>query len=146
VFFYSCAGIDLDAPITTIRTGDGGFIPYTLNAVAQISSLRYEDSTDSIAFGVRPYFPNGGAMKLQLPQLSQNQKVNVMIDGKLHDASVRGDGNTMYIDFFVPNGDHQVQIQGVKNVPEFPFSMLVLAAVTAGVIALARYKAAFKIY
>jgi hypothetical protein len=146
VFFYSCAGIDLDAPITTIKTGDGGFIPYTLNAVAQISSMRYENSTESIAFGVRPYFPNGGALNIQLPQLSQNQKVTVMMDGKLHDASVRGDGNTIYIDFFVPNGDHQVLIQGVKNVPEFPFSMLVLASVTAGVIGLARYKAAFKIH
>ena len=146
VLYYSCAGLDYDAPITTIKTGDGGFIPYNLNAVAQISSMRYENSTDSIAFGVRPYAPNGGALNLTIPQLSQNQTVTVMLDGELHDASVRGDGKTMYIDFFVPQGDHQVQVQGVRNVPEFPFAMLALATVTAGIIALARVKAAFKIY
>ena len=146
VFYYSCAGIDLDEPITTIKKGDGGFIPYTLNAVAQISSMRYEDSTDSMAFGVRPYFPSGGELNLQIPQRSQNQTVTVMLDGEPHDALISGNGKTMYIDFFVPKGDHEVQIQGVSNVPEFPYAMLALAAVTAGIIALARYKAAFKIH
>src|ERR671918_2093005 len=28
VYYYSCAGLDLDAPIKTIDTGDGKFIPY----------------------------------------------------------------------------------------------------------------------
>jgi hypothetical protein len=146
VLYYSCAGIDLDAPITTIRTGDGGFIPYTLNAVAQISNMRYEDSIDSIAFGVRPYFPSGGTLNLQIPERSQNQTVTVMMDGELHDASVRGDGKTIHVNFFVPQGDHKVQVQGVRNVPEFPFAMLALSGVIAGIIALARTKAAFKIH
>jgi hypothetical protein len=69
----------------------------------------------------------------------------VMMDGEMQEASVRGDGKTLYIDFFVPQGDHQVEIQGVRNVPEFPFAVLALAAVTAGAIAAARLKAAFKI-
>jgi hypothetical protein len=146
VFYYSCAGIDLDAPIPTIDAGGGKFIPFSLSALAQISSLRYENSTDSIAFGVRPYAPSGGALNLKIPQLSQNQTVTVMLDGELHDASVRGDGKTLYVEFFVPQGDHQVQIQGVRNVPEFPFAILALAAVTSGIIVLARAKAAFKIH
>jgi hypothetical protein len=145
VLFYSCAGLDYDVPIATIKTGDGGFIPYNLNAVAQISSMQYEDSTDSIAFGVRPYAPNGGPLAIQIPQLSENQTVSVTLDGEPHDASIRGDGKTMYVDFFVPKGDHQVQIQGVRTVPEFPLEMLPLAAVTAGIIALVRAKAPFRI-
>jgi hypothetical protein len=145
VFYYSCAGLDYDAPITTIKTGDGRFIAYNLQAVAQISSLRYENLTDSIAFGVRPYPPNGAPLSLKIPQFSQNQTVVVMLDGELHDASVKGDGKTLYINFFVPQGDHQVEIQGVRNVPEFPFVLFALAAVTAGVIIATRFKAAFKI-
>jgi hypothetical protein len=146
VLYYSCAGIDLDAPITTIKTGDGGFIPFNLNTIAQISSLRYDNSTDSIAFGVRPYAPSGGELSLTIPQFSQNQTVTVMLDGELHDASVRGNGKTIYVNFFVPQGDHQVLVQGVRNVPEFPFAMLALSGVIAGIIALARAKAAFKIH
>ncbi len=145
VYYYSCAGLDYDDPITTINTGDGKFIPYSLTSAAQISSLRYENTTDSIAFGVRPYAPDGGALSLRIPQLGENQTVAVMMDGELHESSVKGDGKTMSVDFFVPKGDHQVQIQGVRNVPEFPFAMLALAGVVAGIVGMARLKAAFKI-
>ena len=145
VYYYSCAGLDFDDPIPTIDAGGGKFIPFSLNALAQISSLRYENSTDSIVFGIRPYAPNGGPLSLKIPQFLQNQTVNVMMDGELQDASARGDGKTMYIDFFVPKGDHQVQIQGVRNVPELQFPTFALLAGTAAIIALARFKAAFKI-
>ncbi len=145
VLYYSCAGLDFDDPITTMDAGEGKFIAYNLNAVAQVSSLRYENATDAIAFGVRPYAPNGGLLSLQIPQFSQNQTVTVMLDGVLHDASVNSDGKTVSIDFFVPQGDHQVQVQGVRNVPEFPSTMFALATLTAGAIITARFKAAFKI-
>ena len=145
VYYYSCAGVDYDDPITTLDAGGGKFIAYSLNAVAQVSSLRYENATDSISFGIRPYAPDGGDLGLRIPQLSENQTVAVMLDGEPHDALVRGDGKTMYIDFFVPEGDHQVQIQGVRNVPELPFAVFVLIAVTAGVVVLTRIRAAFKI-
>jgi hypothetical protein len=51
----------------------------------------------------------------------------------------------MYVNFFVPKGDHEVQIQGVKNVPELPSAAIALAAVTAAAIAAVRFKAAFKV-
>lgn len=145
VYYYSCAGLDFDDPIPTLDAGDGKFIAYSLNAVAQVSSLRYENTTDSISFGIRPFMPNGGPLSLKIPQLSQDQTVTVMLDDEPHAASIRGDGKTMYIDFFVPGGDHQVQIQGVRNVPEMPLAMLALVAVTAALVALSRLKAAFKI-
>jgi hypothetical protein len=145
VFYYSCAGLDFDEPITTIEAGNGKFIAFNLQALAQISSLRYENSTDSMAFGIRPYIPAGGPLSLKIPQLSQNHTVMVMLDGQLQAASITRDGRTISIDFFVPKGDHQVQIQGVRNVPELPFALLVLTAVISGVVVLARFKAAFKI-
>jgi hypothetical protein len=117
VYYYSCAGLDYENPITTIDAGGGKFIPYDLNAAAQVSSIRYENETDSVAFGIRPYSPTGGSLSFMIPQVSQNQSVTVMLDGKLHEASIRPDGKTIYIDFFVPQGEHQVQIQRVRNVP-----------------------------
>jgi hypothetical protein len=117
VYYYSCAGLDLDNPITTIDAGGGKFIAYDLNAAAQVSAIRYENETDSVAFRIRPYSPAGGPISFMLPQVSQNQTVTVMVDGKLHEASIRPDGKTIFIDFFVPQGEHPVQIQGVRNMP-----------------------------
>ncbi len=117
VYYYSCAGLDFNSPVTTIEAGGGKFIAYDLNASAQVSGIRYENETDSIAFRIRPYSPAGGPTSLMLPQVSQNQTLTVMLDGKLHEASIRPDGRTIYIDFFVPQGEHQVQIQRVRNMP-----------------------------
>ena len=117
VYYYSCAGLDLDAPITTIDAGGGKLIAYDLNAAAQVSAIRYENETDSIAFGIRPYSPTGGPISLMIPQASQDQSVTVTLDGKLHEASIRPDGKTISIDFLVPQGEHQVQIQKVRNTP-----------------------------
>jgi hypothetical protein len=117
VYYYSCAGLDLDEPITTIEAGGGKFIAYDLNAAAQVSAIRYENETDSISFRIRPYSPAGGPISFMLPQVSQNQTMTITLDDKLHEASIRPDGKTIYIDFFVPQGEHQVQIQRVRNVP-----------------------------
>jgi hypothetical protein len=115
VYYYSCAGLDFDAPITTIDAGTGKFIPYDLQAAAQVSAIRYENETDSIAFEIRPYSPSGGPVSLMIPQASQDQTVTVMLDGKLHESSIRDDGKTIYIDFFVPHEGHEVQIQRVTS-------------------------------
>jgi hypothetical protein len=145
VYYYSCAGLDLNAPITTIDAGGGKFIAYDLNAAAQVSAIRYEKQTDSIAFEIRPYSPTGGPISFMIPQASQDQSVAVMLDGKLHESSIRDDGKTIYIDFFVPQGDHQVQIQRATSMPDMTFATLGLGAMTAGVLAAARLRAAFKV-
>jgi hypothetical protein len=146
VYYYSCAGLDFNAPITTIDAGGGKFIPYDMDAAAQVSAIGYENETDSIVFEVRPYSPTGGPLSLMIPQVSQDQTVTVMLDGKLHESSIRDDGKTIYIDFFVPQGDHEVQIQRVTSMPEMPYALLGLVAMTAAVLAAARLKAAFKIH
>lgn len=122
VYYYSCAGLDLDAPITTIDTGDGKFIPYDLNAAAQVSGIRYENETDSISFVIRPYAPGGGSVSFMIPQESPDQSVKVLLDGNLHEPAIRADSKTIYIDFFVPAGQHEVQIQRVTNIPEMQFA------------------------
>jgi hypothetical protein len=122
VYYYSCAGLDLDAPIKTIDTGDGKFIPYDLNAAAQVSGIRYQNETDSISFDIRPYAPGGGPVSFMIPQESQDQGVKVMLDGNLHEPAIRADGKTFYIDFFVPAGQHEIQIQRVSSIPEMQFA------------------------
>jgi hypothetical protein len=122
VYFYSCAGLDLDAPIKTIDTGDGKFIPYDLSAAAQVSGIRYQNETDSIEFDIRPYAPGGGPLSFMIPQESQDQSVKVILDGNLHEPAIRADGKTIYVDFFVPAGQHEIQIQRVSSIPEMQFA------------------------
>lgn len=116
VTYFSCAGLDFDEPMTTLKVDDDQFIPYDLRALAKISSLEYVNVTDSISFGVKHYNPDGGDLSLKVPQLSQNQTILVKMDDEMYDnASVEMDGKTIHVDLFVPPGDHEIDIQGVRD-------------------------------
>jgi hypothetical protein len=116
IIYYSCAGVDLNAPITTLDLGKGQIIAYDLHGLARISDFKYDNTTDSIVFGVNYYSPSGGPLSLKITQLSEKQSVSVVMDGKLYkQASVGMDGKTVSIDFFVPPKDHQVQIKGIRS-------------------------------
>jgi hypothetical protein len=116
ILYYSCAGVDLNAPITTLNVGKGQFIAYDLRGLARISDFKYDNKTDSIVFGINYYSPNGGPLSLKIPQVSEKQSVSVIMDGKLYkQVSVGMDGKTVSINFFVPPEDHQVQIKGIKS-------------------------------
>lgn len=117
-FYYSCAGLDYDSPITTLPTGNGGFIPYTLEGLAKILDLRYENASNSIIFGVDHYNPDGGLITLKLPQINHNEKPSVLMDELPYsgdDAKMRSDGKTIFIDIFVPPEEHQVQVKGISS-------------------------------
>ena len=116
IFYYSCAGFDLNAPISTLYVGKGQFIAYDLRALARISDFKYDNATDSIIFGITYYSPSGGPLDLKIPQVSEKQSVSVIMDGKLYNqASIKMNGKTVSINFFVPPQDHQVQIKGIKS-------------------------------
>ena len=116
VFYYSCAGFDLNAPISTLNIGNGQFIPYDLRALARVSDFKYDHTTDSIIFGVKYYSTIGGPLTLKIPQVSEKQSISVMMDGTLYNkASVKTNGKTVSIDFFVPPEDHNIQIKGVRG-------------------------------
>jgi hypothetical protein len=115
--YYSCAGVDLDAPISTLATSDGGFIPFDLQAIAKIIDLKYDDQSKSIVFGVDHYNPEGDFITLKLPQIYDDQKLTVIIDGSPRDdVKMTRDGKTIKMDIFIPPNEHQVQIKGVSHV------------------------------
>jgi hypothetical protein len=116
VFYYSCAGIDLDAPITTLSVAPGQFLPYDLRALARVSDLKYDNATDSINFAITYYSSTGGPLSLKIPQTSEKQSVSVIMDGTLYKkASVKMNGKTVFVDFFVPPESHNIQVRGVRS-------------------------------
>ena len=116
--YFSCADIDVgnNTALNTLGIGNGQFIAYQMSGVVQISDFRYDNTTDSLVFGIKHYNPAGGPFSLKIPEMSKNQPVSVILDGKLYtEASVKMDGKTVHVDFFVPPDNHQVQIKGIRN-------------------------------
>ena len=114
VIYYSCAGVELDAPITTLKTPDGGFVAYDLHALAKIIDLKYNSSSNSIVFGADHYNPDGGSITMKVPQMYDDQKISVLMDGKpANTAEITADGKTIKIDIFIPPEEHKLQILGV---------------------------------
>jgi hypothetical protein len=112
--YYSCAGVDLDAPINTFKT-KSGFIPFDLQALAKIIDLQYDEGSRSVVFGVDHYNPAGGFITLKLPQMSDDQKLVVKMDGLLDDdVKVISDDKTIKLDIFIPPNEHQVEVSGVS--------------------------------
>ena len=60
VYIYSCAGLDINAPISTMSIGNGEYLVFNLESASAISNFRYENSSDSIIFEIYPYNPVGG--------------------------------------------------------------------------------------
>ena len=116
VYFYSCAGLDINAPISTLRIGEGEYLVYNLQSASAISSFRYENLTDSIIFEIKPYNPFGGSSIFQIPQISPSQKIGVYLDGKQYEnIVVTKDGKTISMNIFIPKDKHEVKISGIRN-------------------------------
>jgi hypothetical protein len=116
VYFYSCAGLDINAPISTLRIGEGEYLVYNLQTASAISSFRYENLTDSIIFEIKPYNPFGGSTIFQIPQISPSQKIGVYLDGKQYENKVvTKDGKTISMNIFIPKDKHEVKISGIRN-------------------------------
>lgn len=116
VIYYSCAGVELDAPITTLTAPDGGFVAYDLQALAKIIDLKYNGSSNSIVFGADHYNPDGGSITMKIPPRYDDQKISVLMDGKpANTAEITADGKTIKIDIFIPPEEHELQILGVAR-------------------------------
>ena len=116
VYFYSCAGLDINAPISTLRIGDGEYLVYNLQSASAISNFRYENLTDSIIFEIKPYNQFGGSTFFQIPQISQSQKIDIFLDGKQYENKVvTKNGKTISMDIFIPKDKHELKISGIRN-------------------------------
>src|SRR5919198_1860753 len=123
IYYYSCAGVSLgNAPMTVLDIGKGQSILYDIVGVVRISDFKYNTANDSIMFGVKHYNPDGGPMSLKIVKNSANPAVSIMMDGKLYNSNNNNalsvktiDPKTVHIDLFIPSGDHNLQIKGIRN-------------------------------
>ena len=112
--YFSCAGLDLNAPINTLVLGNGQFLPYSLETAAKISDFKYDNDNDSLTFVADHYNPVGGIVELRIPQVSDTHTLTVLLDHEIDtDAKIAKNGKTVVIDIFIPPESHQVEIKGV---------------------------------
>jgi len=116
VYFFSCAGLDLNAPINTLRIGGNKFLAFDLQSASQISDFRYDNKTDSLIFKADHYNPAGGYVKLKIPQATENQIIKIYLDNQIDNNSTTSqNGKTIEMNIFVPPKEHLVQIDGITN-------------------------------
>jgi hypothetical protein len=98
-----------------LKTLNGGFIPFDLQALAKIINLRYDDEFKSVVFGVDHYNPVGSFITLKLPQMSDDQRIVVKMDDLPdNDVKITSDGKTIRLDIFIPPDEHQIKVNGVS--------------------------------
>ncbi|HET9773959.1 MAG TPA: hypothetical protein VFP25_03150, partial [Nitrososphaeraceae archaeon] len=115
-YYYSCAGLDINSPITTLDIGGGEFLAFDFESASLVSNFNYDKSSDSIKFTIKPYNPEGGDLIFKIPQSNTNQKINISIDGKLHkEATITTDGKTITMKVSIPADEHNVIISGARN-------------------------------
>ena len=115
-YYYSCAGLDINSPITTLDIGGGEFLAFDFESASLVSNFIYDKSSDSIKFTIKPYNPEGGDLIFKIPQSNTNQKINISIDGKLHkEATITTDGKTITMKVSIPADEHNVIISGARN-------------------------------
>ena len=89
---------------------------FNLESASAISNFRYENSSDSIIFQIKPYNPVGGPTIFEVPQISSNQKIDIFLDGKQYENKiVTMDGKTISMNIFIPKDKHEVKISGIRN-------------------------------
>ena len=115
-YYYSCAGLDVNSPITTLDVGGGEFLAFSFESASLVSNFIYDKSSDSIMFTIKPYNPQGGDLIFKIPQSNTNQKVKISVDGKPDkEAMITTDGKTITMKVSISSNEHNVIISGARN-------------------------------
>ena len=114
VYYFSCAGLDLNAPITTLRIGNDKFLAFNLQSASKISDFTYDNKTDSLTFRADHYNPAGGYVTLKIPQVTENQITKIYLDNQIDNNSTTSqNGKTIEMNIFIPPKEHLIQINGI---------------------------------
>ena len=116
VSYFSCAGLNINNPINTLKIDDDEYVAFNMESVSKISNFKYEKKIDGITLGIKPYNPAGGDFIFKVPQMSEDHMVDVQLDGQSYDnVDITGNGKTLTIKVFVPPEDHNLVISGITN-------------------------------
>jgi hypothetical protein len=119
--YFSCAGVDINSPMSKLVVGNNKFLKYGLEGPIAISDFKYNNVTDSISFGVKHYNPDGGPMAIKLAYSDKSPNLtplSIILDGKKlpnESSLAKPVGKVLTLDIIIPPKDHELQIEGISS-------------------------------
>jgi hypothetical protein len=121
IMYYSCAGVDMNPQMSKLIISDKKVVRYDLEGPVAISDLKYDNSSDSMLFGVKHYNPDGGPLTIKVASNeysgSQNP-LSIILDGKdlsLDKTTTNDNGKVLTMNIEIPPKEHEVHINGISN-------------------------------
>ena len=116
VFTYSCVGGELQDinAYQTIKLNPQKTLGYKFSGFMEINSINYINKTNSIKLEVNNIYPVSAALSLQLKP-TQNAPLNILIDNHKFDSQAINDSEKTTLDMFIPQGKHEIYIQGINR-------------------------------
>ncbi len=113
VFIYSCVGGDLQNFNTykMINLNSGKTLGYKFSGFMTIDSIVYDNASKQFKLSVNNVYPPPATLSLQLLSM-QKSPLHVSLDGKKYDSKILKKDDNINIDLFVPQGKHEINIQG----------------------------------
>ena len=113
VFIYSCVGGDLQNfnSYKMINLNSGKTLGYKFSGFMTIDSIVYDYSTNQFRLSVNNVYPPPATLSLQFMSM-QKSPLFVLLDGKKYKSKILNNNITINIDLFIPQGKHEISIQG----------------------------------
>jgi hypothetical protein len=113
VFIYSCVGGDMQnfESYKMIHLNSSKTLGYKFSGFMEVNSIVYDNNSKQFKLGVNNVYPPPASLSLQL--LSREKSaLQVLLDGKIYYSKILNNSNIVNIYLFVPQGKHEITIQG----------------------------------
>ena len=100
---------------------DNKVLRYDFEGPVAIRDLKYDNSSDSMLFGIKHYNPDGGPLviKMASSEYSGSQyPLSILVDGKdltIDRTAINDNGKVLTTNIEIPPKEHEIQIMGIHE-------------------------------
>ena len=119
--YYSCAGVVINPQMNKLIIEDNKVLRYDFEGPVAIRNLKYDNSSDSMLFGIKHYNPDGGPLviKMASSEYSGSQyPLSILVDGKdltIDRTAINDNGKVLTTNIEIPPKEHEIQIMGIRE-------------------------------
>ena len=113
---YSCVGgslQDINA-YQSINLNSNKTLGYKFSGFMEINSLKYDSKSDQFKIEANNVYPISAVLSLKLSP-EQKNPLSIKIDSHDYNSKIINSNATSKIELFIPQGKHEISIQGISN-------------------------------
>ncbi|MER5175091.1 MAG: hypothetical protein ABJB76_08050 [Candidatus Nitrosocosmicus sp.] len=113
---YSCVGgslQDINA-YQSINLNSNKTLGYKFSGFMEINSLKYDNKSAQFKIEANNVYPISAALSLKLSP-EQKNPLSIKIDSHDYNSKIINSNETSKIELFIPQGKHEISIQGISN-------------------------------